>query len=169
MLTVGFLGLSSAGKSTFINALAGRRVLQSGVCRTTTEACLVAAAKRDPRGGGRADAANLRGARAALGRRAPAEHTERARARGSAGARRPRVPSGYPALFELDAQYNKNRAISARRSWVEKVRAARVLLWTAENERDVSVETVIELARIGTNILCSILAPIAGTPVYDER
>jgi hypothetical protein len=41
MLTVGFVGLPSAGKSTFINALAGRRVLQSGVCRTTTEACLV--------------------------------------------------------------------------------------------------------------------------------
>lgn len=72
------------------------------------------------------------------------------------------VPSGYPALFELDAEYNKNRAISARRSWVEKVRAARVLLWSAEDERDVSVETVIELARAGTNILCSVLAPIAG-------
>jgi len=41
MLTVGFVGLPSAGKSTFINALAGRRVLQSGVRRATTEACLV--------------------------------------------------------------------------------------------------------------------------------
>ena len=37
------------------------------------------------------------------------------------------VPSGFPSLFELDAQYNANRAISARRSWVEKVRAARAL------------------------------------------
>ena len=68
------------------------------------------------------------------------------------------VPSGYPALFELDAEYNKNRAISASRSWVEKVRAARVLLWGAEDERDVNVDTVIELAREGTNILCSVLA-----------
>jgi hypothetical protein len=78
------------------------------------------------------------------------------------------VPSGYPALFELDAQYNKNRAISASRSWVEKVRAARVLLWGAEGERDVNVETVIELAREGTNILCSVLAPIAGNVMIAE-
>jgi GTPase Era involved in 16S rRNA processing len=41
MLTVCFAGLPSAGKSTTINALAGKRVLESGVCRTTTEVCLV--------------------------------------------------------------------------------------------------------------------------------
>ena len=41
MLTLGFAGLPSAGKSTMVNALAGKRVLESGVCRTTTEACLV--------------------------------------------------------------------------------------------------------------------------------
>ena len=40
-LVVGFVGLPCAGKSTIINALAGKRVLESGVCRTTTEACLV--------------------------------------------------------------------------------------------------------------------------------
>ena len=43
MLTLGFAGLPSAGKSTTINALAGKRVLESGVCRTTTEPCLVGA------------------------------------------------------------------------------------------------------------------------------
>ena len=43
MLTVCFAGLPSAGKSTTINALAGKRVLESGVCRTTTEPCLVGA------------------------------------------------------------------------------------------------------------------------------
>ena len=41
MLTVGFIGLQSAGKSTLINALAEQRILRSGVRRTTTEACLV--------------------------------------------------------------------------------------------------------------------------------
>jgi hypothetical protein len=41
MITVGFAGLPSAGKSTMVNALAGKRVLESGVCRTTTEVCLV--------------------------------------------------------------------------------------------------------------------------------
>ena len=44
MLTLGFAGLPSAGKSTIVNALAGKRVLESGVCRTTTEPCLVGAA-----------------------------------------------------------------------------------------------------------------------------
>ena len=43
MLTVGFAGLPSAGKSTMINALAGKRVLESGICRTTTEVCVVGA------------------------------------------------------------------------------------------------------------------------------
>ena len=46
MLTLGFAGLPSAGKSTMVNALAGKRVLESGVCRTTTEACLVGATNR---------------------------------------------------------------------------------------------------------------------------
>ncbi len=41
MITVGFAGLPSSGKSTMVNALAGKRVLESGVCRTTTEICLV--------------------------------------------------------------------------------------------------------------------------------
>ena len=41
MLTLGFAGLPSAGKSTIVNALAGKRVLESGVCRTTTEPCIV--------------------------------------------------------------------------------------------------------------------------------
>jgi GTPase SAR1 family protein len=43
MLTLGFAGLPSAGKSTMINALAGKRVLESGICRTTTEVCVVGA------------------------------------------------------------------------------------------------------------------------------
>jgi hypothetical protein len=41
MITVGFAGLPSAGKSTMVNALAGKRVLESGICRTTKEVCLV--------------------------------------------------------------------------------------------------------------------------------
>jgi hypothetical protein len=43
MLTLCFAGLPSAGKSTMINAFAGARVLESGVCRTTTAVCLVGA------------------------------------------------------------------------------------------------------------------------------
>ena len=43
MLTVCFAGLPSAGKSTIVNALAGKRVLESGICRTTTDPCLVGA------------------------------------------------------------------------------------------------------------------------------
>ena len=43
MLTVCFAGLPSAGKSTMINALAGKRVLESGICRTTKEVCVVGA------------------------------------------------------------------------------------------------------------------------------
>ena len=43
MLTVCFAGLPSAGKSTTINSVAGRRVLESGMCRTTTDPCLVGA------------------------------------------------------------------------------------------------------------------------------
>ena len=42
-LIVAFAGLPSAGKSTIVNALAAKRVLESGVCRTTTEVCLVGA------------------------------------------------------------------------------------------------------------------------------
>jgi hypothetical protein len=41
MLTVCFAGLPSARKSTMINALAPKRVLESGICRTTTEPCVV--------------------------------------------------------------------------------------------------------------------------------
>ena len=41
MLTVCFAGLPSAGKSTMINALAGKRILESGICRTTTEPFVV--------------------------------------------------------------------------------------------------------------------------------
>jgi hypothetical protein len=43
MLRVAFAGLPSAGKSTMINSIAGKRVLESGVCRTTTEVCVVGA------------------------------------------------------------------------------------------------------------------------------
>ena len=46
MLTLGFAGLPSAGKSTMVNALAGKRVLESGICRTTTEVCLVGTTNR---------------------------------------------------------------------------------------------------------------------------
>jgi hypothetical protein len=68
------------------------------------------------------------------------------------------VLSGYPALFELDFQYTKNRAIGAKKSWVEKVRAARVSLWGADAESDVCVGTVIALTE--TRVLCSVLARI---------
>ena len=43
MLRVAFAGLPSAGKSTMINSIAGKRVLESGVCRTTKEVCVVGA------------------------------------------------------------------------------------------------------------------------------
>lgn len=33
---VAFIGLPSGGKSSIINSLLNKRVLQSGVCRTTT-------------------------------------------------------------------------------------------------------------------------------------
>ena len=39
--TVCFIGLPSAGKSTIVNSLVGKRILQSGVCRTTTEIHLI--------------------------------------------------------------------------------------------------------------------------------
>jgi hypothetical protein len=68
------------------------------------------------------------------------------------------VLPGYPSLFELDVQYSKNRAISAKKSWVEKVRAARVSLWGADAESDVCVDTVIALT--ATEVLCSVLARI---------
>ena len=34
---VAFIGLPSSGKSSIINSLVGKRLLESGVCRTTTE------------------------------------------------------------------------------------------------------------------------------------
>ena len=34
---VAFIGLPSSGKSTIINSLLGKRLLESGVCRTTTK------------------------------------------------------------------------------------------------------------------------------------
>ena len=34
---VAFIGLPSSGKSTIINSLIGKRLLESGICRTTTE------------------------------------------------------------------------------------------------------------------------------------
>jgi hypothetical protein len=64
----------------------------------------------------------------------------------------------HGALFELDVQYSKNRAISAKKSWVEKVRAARVSLWGADAESDVCVDTVIALT--ATEVLFSVLARI---------
>ena len=66
------------------------------------------------------------------------------------------VPQGAP--FELDVQYTQNRAISAKKSWVENVRAARVRLWGADAESDVCVATVIALTSSG--VLCSVLAQI---------
>ena len=41
MLRVAFAGLPSAGKSTMINALAGARFLETGVCRTTRAPCVL--------------------------------------------------------------------------------------------------------------------------------
>ena len=35
--TVAFIGLPSSGKSSIINSLIGKRILESGICRTTTE------------------------------------------------------------------------------------------------------------------------------------
>ena len=43
MLRVAFAGLPSAGKSTMINALAGARFLETGVCRTTRAPCVLVA------------------------------------------------------------------------------------------------------------------------------
>ncbi len=37
-----FVGLPSSGKSTLINSLIGKRILQSGICRTTTEINILA-------------------------------------------------------------------------------------------------------------------------------
>jgi hypothetical protein len=68
------------------------------------------------------------------------------------------VLPGYPALFELDVQYAQNPAISAKKSWVEKVRAARVRLWGTDAESDVCVATAIALT--ATGVLCSVLARI---------
>ena len=70
------------------------------------------------------------------------------------------VVPGYPALFELDVQYVQTRAISAKKSWVENVRAARVSLWGADAESDVCVDTVIALTASEDGVLCSVLARI---------
>ena len=43
MLRVAFAGLPSAGKSTMINAIAGARFLETGVCRTTRAPCVLSA------------------------------------------------------------------------------------------------------------------------------
>ena len=40
-MRVAFAGLPSAGKSTMINALAGARLLETGVCRTTRKPCVL--------------------------------------------------------------------------------------------------------------------------------
>ena len=77
------------------------------------------------------------------------------------------VPQGYPSLLELDVHVNANRALSARKSWVAKVRAARVLLWGERDEADVCVQTAIDLADRG--ILCSVLAPIVGEGTLHAR
>ena len=42
MLTVCFVGLPHAGKSSIVNAMAGRHLLRTGACRTTSEPHLVA-------------------------------------------------------------------------------------------------------------------------------
>lgn len=42
MLTVCFVGLPQAGKSSMLNALAGKHLLRTGACRTTTEPALIA-------------------------------------------------------------------------------------------------------------------------------
>lgn len=38
---IGFVGLPSAGKSSMINSLVGKRCLKTGTCRTTTEMCFI--------------------------------------------------------------------------------------------------------------------------------
>jgi hypothetical protein len=43
VLTLACAGLPSAGKSTMINALAGTRFLETGVCRTTSKPCVLSA------------------------------------------------------------------------------------------------------------------------------
>jgi predicted GTPase len=43
VLTLACAGLPSAGKSTMINALAGTRFLETGVCRTTSKQCVLSA------------------------------------------------------------------------------------------------------------------------------
>ncbi len=67
----------------------------------------------------------------------------------------PRAMSSVPqgGLFELDVQYTQNRAISAKKSWVESVR-----LWGTPAESDVCVETAIALTASG--VMCSVLAQI---------
>ena len=43
VLKLACAGLPSAGKSTMINALAGARFLETGVCRTTSAPCVLSA------------------------------------------------------------------------------------------------------------------------------
>jgi len=45
-MIVAFVGLPSAGKSSLINSIVGQRILQSGICRTTTDILYVGEANK---------------------------------------------------------------------------------------------------------------------------
>jgi hypothetical protein len=45
-LVVGFMGMPSAGKSSLINSIVGKRILQTGVCRTTKGVHLIGVVNR---------------------------------------------------------------------------------------------------------------------------
>ena len=40
-ITIAFIGLPSSGKSSIINSLIGKRILEYDICRTTTEYILL--------------------------------------------------------------------------------------------------------------------------------